>query len=42
MAFKKLAQKADNWPMPASAGGHLEFFIERLILASQEPGRDSR
>jgi flagellar biosynthesis protein FlhG len=39
MAFKKLAQKADNWPMPASAGGHLEFFVERLILASQDAGR---
>ena len=35
LAFKKLAQKADSWPMPASAGGRLEFFVERLILASQ-------
>ncbi|NOZ52281.1 MAG: MinD/ParA family protein [Gammaproteobacteria bacterium] len=35
LAFKKLAQKADSWPMPASAGGRLEFFIERLIMASQ-------
>ena len=35
LAFKKLAQKADSWPMPASAGGRLEFFVERLIMASQ-------
>ena len=35
LAFKKLAQKADSWPMPATAGGQLEFFVERLILASQ-------
>lgn len=35
LAFKKLAQKADGWPMPATAGGRLEFFVERLILASQ-------
>ena len=35
LAFKKLAQKADSWPMPSSAGGRLEFFVERLILASQ-------
>jgi len=35
MAFKKLAQKTDNWPVPANAGGHLEFFVERLIMASQ-------
>ncbi len=35
MAFKKLAQKTEHWPLPSSAGGHLEFFVERLILASQ-------
>lgn len=34
IAFKKLAQKADSWPMPAAAAGRLEFFVERLILAS--------
>jgi flagellar biosynthesis protein FlhG len=31
VAFKKLAQKTDRWPVPCAAGGHLEFFIERLI-----------
>ena len=36
MAFKKLASKADTWPVPASAGGQLEFFVERLIMASQQ------
>ena len=35
IAFKNLAQKADKWPMPAKATGHLEFFVERLIHASQ-------
>jgi len=35
IAFKKLAEKADKWPMPSSAGGRLEFFVERLIMASQ-------
>ncbi|KPJ88804.1 MAG: cobyrinic acid a,c-diamide synthase [Gammaproteobacteria bacterium SG8_11] len=35
IAFKKLAEKADKWPMPSSAGGQLEFFVERLIMASQ-------
>jgi flagellar biosynthesis protein FlhG len=34
-AFKNLAQKADNWPVPTVAGGHLEFFVERLIAASR-------
>ncbi len=35
IAFKNLAQRADKWPMPAEASGHLEFFVERLIYASQ-------
>ena len=35
LAFKKLAQKADSWPVPTTAGGRLEFFVERLMLASQ-------
>lgn len=30
-AFKNLAQRADRWPVPTVAGGHLEFFVERLI-----------
>ncbi|HKJ07976.1 MAG TPA: MinD/ParA family protein [Gammaproteobacteria bacterium] len=34
MAFKNLAQKADKWPVPTGAGGHLEFFVERLIQSS--------
>ncbi|MCF6261671.1 MAG: MinD/ParA family protein, partial [Gammaproteobacteria bacterium] len=36
LAFKKLASKADSWPVPANAGGQLEFFVERLIMASQQ------
>jgi flagellar biosynthesis protein FlhG len=32
-AFKKLAGKADKWSVPEGARGHLEFFIERLVLA---------
>ncbi len=31
VAFKNLAQKADRWPRPEAAAGHLEFFVERLI-----------
>jgi len=31
MAFKNLAQRADKWPVPKEAQGHLEFFWERLI-----------
>ncbi len=38
IAFKNLVQKTDNWPMPRLAGGHLEFFVERLVLASQQQG----
>lgn len=30
-AFKKMAQKVDGWPVPASPSGHIEFFVERLV-----------
>lgn len=36
LAFKKLANRVDSWPVPANAGGQLEFFVERLIMASQQ------
>lgn len=35
MSFKNLARKADSWPIPRDAGGHLEFFVERLIQSAQ-------
>lgn len=31
IAFKTLAEKINKWPVPQTAGGHLEFFVERLI-----------
>ncbi len=31
LAFKKLARCADNWPVVKGPGGHVEFFVERLI-----------
>ncbi len=34
LAFGKLARTAISWPVPASASGHLEFFVERLIKFS--------
>ncbi|MBK7251381.1 MAG: MinD/ParA family protein [Gammaproteobacteria bacterium] len=30
-AFKKLAERADNWPVAAEPRGNLEFFWERLV-----------
>jgi flagellar biosynthesis protein FlhG len=36
MAFRKLAQKVTNWPLPKTMDGHLEFFIERLINYSAQ------
>lgn len=36
LAFKSLSLKADKWPVQGNAGGHVEFFVERLIQASQE------
>ena len=34
LAFRKLAKKAVEWPVPDHASGHLEFFVERLIQYS--------
>ncbi|RMG29715.1 MAG: MinD/ParA family protein [Gammaproteobacteria bacterium] len=34
MAFRTLAQKVSDWPVPTGAAGHLEFFVERLIHAN--------
>ncbi len=36
--FKNLAKKADNWPVPEGVGGHLQFFVERLIQFSSQIG----
>lgn len=34
LAFRKLAQQINNWPLPEQASGQLEFFVERLIQYS--------
>lgn len=34
LAFKKLALKADKWPVPSGPRGNLEFFVERLLRRS--------
>ncbi|HEC16937.1 MAG TPA: MinD/ParA family protein [Sedimenticola sp.] len=41
-AFKNLAKKADNWPVPAGASGHLQFFVERLIQYASHNGEAGR
>ncbi len=35
IAFKKIVQGTDKWPVPDGARGHLEFFVERLVQASR-------
>lgn len=37
-AFQKIVQKTDRWPIPEVAGGHLQFFVERLIRYSADSG----
>ncbi len=32
--LKNLAKKADNWPVPDGASGHLQFFVEQLVQYS--------
>lgn len=34
MAFLKLAARVDRWPRPMAPAGHIEFFVERLIQAT--------
>lgn len=31
LSLKQLAGRADKWPVPAGARGHIEFFAERLV-----------
>lgn len=38
LAFKKLAQTSDNWPIPRWASGRMEFFLGRVVR-SESPGR---
>ena len=33
-AFAMVAQRINKWPLPKRPGGHLEFFVERLINSS--------
>lgn len=35
-AFVSMASRIDRWPQPTSAGGQLEFFVERLIAYNNE------
>ena len=36
--FKNLAARADTWLVPDGARGHLEFFVERLVMAGTGVG----
>jgi len=35
IAYKKISEKTMRWPIPKTANGHLEFFVERLIQGSE-------
>jgi len=37
LALTSLATKAMTWPVPHSASGHLEFFVEKLLVKQQAP-----
>ncbi len=37
IALKKLAARADNWEVPRSARGKMEFFVERLFELANGP-----
>ncbi|WP_434356289.1 MinD/ParA family protein [Parasalinivibrio latis] len=38
LALKALANKALCWPLPRTPSGHLEFFVERLLIRDQASG----
>ena len=38
-AFKQIARKTKQWPVPRTMEGHLEFFIERLVNYSAQEER---
>jgi flagellar biosynthesis protein FlhG len=33
-ALRQIAQQVDQWPLPSSPTGRLEFFVERLLQAA--------
>lgn len=35
LAFRKLADRVEHWPVPVDASGRLEFFVERLLQSGQ-------
>ena len=39
MAFRQIAKKTQQWPVPKTMEGHLEFFIERLVNYSSQENR---
>jgi len=41
LAFKALANRACDWPIPDQPGGHLEFFIEKLLLNNSDKTSES-
>jgi flagellar biosynthesis protein FlhG len=40
--FRKLGERADSWPVPKTASGKLEFFVETMIKAAPGNGRWAR
>lgn len=38
LALNALANKALTWPVPRNPGGHLEFFVERLLVKDETAG----
>lgn len=38
VAIKGLAERALSWPLPTQPGGHLEFFLEQLVVEKKASG----
>jgi len=39
LAYRQLVKKVEAWPLPQAPGGHIEFFMERLVQLSNQSAR---
>ena len=42
LAFKRITKQIDSWPNSTEHGGHLKFFVERMIQSDMQRARQSQ
>ncbi len=38
LAFRKLAETVDKWPLPKGPSGNIEFFVDRMLKSDEQSG----